>query len=453
MGSLGTIIPESSFTSGINGFSNGIIKQSPSSDYDLDVGHHQTKIIGEALEITESTPKLFQPLTIRGNVFHNRVMVSPMCMYSCKKQDGVFTDFHLVHYGNFALRGTSLVMIEASAVEPRGRLSPEDAGIWSDEHSKALERIVRHAKASGAKIGIQLAHGGRKAGTYPPFHKHSGSTYPPSHKEGDQSVRKVLRRAVVPREEGGFGDEIVAPTATAWKDDEGYPVPNELSRDEIKEIAQKFVEAAKRSVEAGVDVIEIHAAHGYLIHSFLSGNTNKRTDEYGGSLQNRLRFLLEIIQGTREVIPETMPLFCRVSGTDYALGDMLTPDPQGWDIFQVIELCKQAVPLGLDVIDISSGGNLPNVYKGLAQDLSQLGFQLPLAEQVKLANIPGLTVAAVGCMHDPKTSETFLQEDKADLIFIGREFLRNPSWVYTAAEELGVEARWADQYSWMPAKK
>jgi len=283
-------------------------------------------------------------------------------------------------------------------------------------------------------LAIQLAHGGRKAGTYPPFHNF------------EESGGK-LGRGVVPESEGGFADKLVAPSPIAWK---GLHDPKELSISEVKEIVKRFAEAAKRSVEAGIDIVEIHAAHGYLIHEFLSGNSNKRTDEYGGSFENRTRLLLEIIKAVRKEMPKDMPLFCRVSGTDYATeeetGDpMLAKDPNGWDIYQVIELCRKAVPLGLDVIDISSGGNIPN---GKGMILPTLGFQVALAEKVKAAKIDGLFVATVGGMHDPKLAEQVLQDEQADIIFVGRQFIKNPNWVYTAAEALGVKARWPSQYSW-----
>jgi len=354
-------------------------------------------------------------------------------MYSCEKQDGAFTDFHVAHLGNLALRGPSLVFCEATAVEPVGRLSPQDTGIWNQEQADSLTRVVKLVQASGSKFGMQLAHGGRKAGTYPPYHNFEES--------GGQ-----LGRGIVPKSEGGFGDELVAPTAMAWKD--GFSVPRELTTAEVKGIVRKFASAAKRSVEAGVDVIEIHGAHGYLIHEFLSGNTNKRTDEYGGSFENRIRLVIEIITAVRAVMPKDMPLYLRVSGTDYTdNGDILAEDPNGWDIYQVIELCRKAVPLGLDVIDISSGGNLSTVMKGLIGN--EFGFQVPLAAEVKKANIEGLLVATVGGMNDGKQSEQVLQDGRADIVMVARQFLMDPNLVNTFARELGVKARWASQYSWM----
>ncbi|KAG4067786.1 hypothetical protein HA402_010472 [Bradysia odoriphaga] len=400
----------------------------------MDVGLSQNKPIGQVIESThpKTVPKLFTPFTIREQTFPNRILVAPMCMYSCKNQDGILTDFHLAHYGTLGIRGTSLVIIEATAVEPQGRLSPEDTGMWGDEHIEPLRRIARLVHASGGRLGIQLAHGGRKAACYPPYHKY------------EENGGRLNRGSPVPDSEGGFANEIRAPTNVAWSKD--MPAPKELTTAEVKELVQKFADAARRSVEAGVDVIEIHGAHGYLIHEFLSGFTNKRTDEYGGSLDNRLRFVLEIIKAVRAVIPAGMPLFLRVSGTDYKNpSDMLASDPEGWDIDQVIELCRRAVPLGLDLIDISSGGNVPGNRGIFSNDF---GYQVPLAQKVKEANIEGLLVGTVGGQNIPKLSEKVLQENKADVVLIARKFIEDPSYVYTAARELGVVARWPKQYSW-----
>ncbi|OXA47722.1 NADPH dehydrogenase [Folsomia candida] len=381
----------------------------------LPLGHIQEKTVGVKLDgPSSSEPSLFSPITIRGLTFNNRILVSPMCMYSCQNQDGIFTDFHLAHIGTLSLRGPGLVFIEATAVQPNGRLSPQDTGLWNEDQELALCRLVRLAKAcNGARIGIQLAHGGRKAAAYPPFHRFEET--------GGQ-----IARGIVPNEEGGWAADLVAPSAIPWKDNGEYPTPNELTKEQIKEL--------------------IHAAHGYLIHEFLSGHTNQRSDEYGGNFENRIRFLLEIVSAIRTVIPEEMPLFCRLSGTDYVDG-LLSKDPTGWDIYQVTELCRRFTPLGVDVVDLSSGGNLPTVFKGgIGPDF---GFQLPLAEEVKKANIPGLKVAAVGSLQNAKLSDEAVRSGKADFIGIGRHFLKDPNWVYTAAEELNVNIRWPAQYSWM----
>jgi 2,4-dienoyl-CoA reductase-like NADH-dependent reductase (Old Yellow Enzyme family) len=323
----------------------------------------------------ETIPKLFQPITLRGQTFHNRLWVSPMCQYSA--DDGHLTPYHFVHLGNIAYRGPGLVMIEASAVVPEGRITPEDSGIWADSHIEPIRKVVEFAHAQGQKIGIQLAHAGRKASTVAPW------------------LRSQVR--VADEEANGWPNNVWGPStgimtvikADLERWDEFHAHPKQLSIDQLHELTNAWVEAAKRALQAGVDFIEIHGAHGYLIHSFVSPATNTRTDEYGGkSLDNRLRWPLEVVRAIRKTIPRTMPLLYRVSGTDWL------PEGQGWDIEQTIELAKRLVVEGVDLLDVSSGGNHKD-----QKIPSAPGFQVPLASAVKKA-VPDLLVGTVGLITD-----------------------------------------------------
>src|SRR5882757_6103778 len=286
---------------------------------------------------------LFDPLLIRDISFANRVFVSPMCEYS--STDGYPSDWHFVHLGSRAVGGAGLVLTEATAVLPEGRISPQDLGIWMDDHIEALARIVRFIHEQGSVAGMQLAHAGRKASTYRPWTGHG----------------------MIPENKGGW-DNVVAPSALAFADD--YPMPRALSIDGIKNIVSAFAAAARRACEAGFRVIEIHAAHGYLIHEFLSPLSNQRTDAYGGSLENRTRILREIVAAVRDSWPEGAPLFVRISATDWIDG--------GWDIQQSIELARQLKELGVDLIDCSSGGNA-----ALAKAPVGPGYQTPFAQQIR----------------------------------------------------------------------
>ncbi|KAF9178807.1 hypothetical protein BGZ51_007453 [Haplosporangium sp. Z 767] len=358
----------------------------------------------------DKIPLLFQPFTVKDLTIFNRVVVPPMCMYSSK--DGFMGSFHLAHLGSFAIHGAGLVIAEATAVEPRGRISPQDVGLWSDDHIHKLKEIADFIHAQGSKMGIQLAHAGRKASMRPPYSSPPESDY--------------------------WRDDVVAPSGgEELKWDETFVTPRELSVEEIHQVVKAFGEAAKRAAKAGLDTVEIHGAHGYLIHNFLSPITNKRTDMYGGSLENRARILLEVIKEVRENFPKEKPIFLRVSASDL-VEDVV--DGPSWDIEQTVQIGKWVKDAGVDVIHISSGGNVAqqklNAYPG---------YQVPFAERVK-KEVPGLHVVAVGIITNGVQAEAVLEQEKADLVAVGREFLRNPHFVLSAAKELNVKAKFSQQY-------
>jgi len=347
---------------------------------------------------------LFDPLAIRDITFANRVFVSPMCQYS--STDGYANDWHFVHLGSRAVGGAGLVLTEATAVLPEGRISPQDLGIWMDEHIEPLARIVRFIHEQGSVAGMQLAHAGRKASTYAPWAGHG----------------------TVPESKGGWNN-VVAPSALAFTN--GYPMPRALSIDGIKNIVSAFAAAARRACEAGFRVIEIHAAHGYLIQEFLSPLSNQRTDAYGGSFENRTRVLREIVAAVRGSWPERAPLFVRISATDWIDG--------GWDIEQSVELARQLKELGADLIDCSSGGNAEHAKVPVGP-----GYQTPFAEQIRReANI---LTGAVGMITSPVQAEHILVTGQADAVMIARELLRDPYWPLRAARELGQSISWPVQY-------
>jgi 2,4-dienoyl-CoA reductase-like NADH-dependent reductase (Old Yellow Enzyme family) len=348
--------------------------------------------------------KLFSPIKIRGLDIRNRLWVSPMCTYSCENQDGMASNWHLVHLGARATGGAGLVMTEATSVSPEGRITPWCTGIWSDEHIPGWRAVTDFIRSQGAASAIQLAHAGRKASTY---RSQSGS-------------------GSVPIEQGGW--QTVSSTTEAF---EGFAAPRELSSDEIQGLVQDFVAAAKRSVTAGFDAIEIHAAHGYLLHQFLSPISNKRSDEYGGSLENRARFLLEIVTAVRSAIGEAVPLFVRFSATDYR--------EDGWTKEQTAQVAQWAHAAGADLFDISSGGLITGVKIPTGP-----GYQVPLAESVKSdSHSP---VGAVGQITDGIQAEEILQRGLVDVVLVGREFLRDPNFGLRAANQLGEEISWPVQY-------
>jgi 2,4-dienoyl-CoA reductase-like NADH-dependent reductase (Old Yellow Enzyme family) len=347
---------------------------------------------------------LFDPLAIRDITFANRVFVSPMCEYS--STDGFASDWHFVHLGSRAVGGAGLVLTEATAVVPEGRISPQDLGIWKDDHIEPLARVVRFIHEQGSVAGMQLAHAGRKASTYSPWAGHG----------------------TVPESEGGWKN-VVAPSALRFAD--GYPMPKALSIEGINEIVSAFAAAARRACEAGFRVIEIHAAHGYLIHEFLSPLSNQRTDAYGGSFENRTRTLREVVAAVRGAWPEGAPLFVRISATDWIEG--------GWDIQQSVELARQLKGLGVDLIDCSSGGNVPH-----AQIPVGPGYQTAFAEQIRREG--GILTGAVGMITSPVQAEHILVTGQADAVIIARELLRDPYWPLRAARELGQAISWPVQY-------
>jgi 2,4-dienoyl-CoA reductase-like NADH-dependent reductase (Old Yellow Enzyme family) len=336
---------------------------------------------------------LFTPLKVRAITLRNRIAVSPMCQYSA--EDGFAGDWHLVHLGSRAVGGASLVLMEATAVEPRGRISPADTGIWKDEHIDPLSRIARFLRAHGAAAGIQLAHAGRKASTPPPW-------------QGG---------GVIAPEAGGW--QPVAPSPIPFQP--GGPAPCELSIPEIGAIVDAFRSAAVRAAQAGFQVAEIHAAHGYLIHQFLSPLSNRRTDEYGGSFEHRVRFALEVIRAVRSAWPETLPLFLRISATDWVEG--------GWDLDQSVELSRRVRELGVDLIDCSSGGASPEQRIALAP-----GYQVPFAERIRRET--GILTGAVGLITTAEQAAEIVRCGQADLVLLARQFLRDPYFPLHAAREL-----------------
>ncbi|MDE1161207.1 MAG: NADH:flavin oxidoreductase/NADH oxidase [Acidobacteriaceae bacterium] len=342
--------------------------------------------------------KLFEPLTLRGVTIRNRTMVAPMCMYEAK--DGLANDFHLVHLGRYALGGWGLVMMEASAVEQRGRITHGDVGIWSDDHIEPLRRIASFLKAQGAVAGIQLGHAGRKASVQRPY-------------EGDGPLGSAqLAKGELPW-------EVVGPGTTPF--DEGWITPHALAVSELQDIKQSFCDAVLRAQAAGFDVIELHAAHGYLLHSFLSPLTNKREDKYGGDRDDRFRFPLEVAAAMRNLWPSDLPMFVRVSATDWVDGGIQVDD--------TVEFAKALREIGIDLMDCSTGGLTPRAQVPLS-----FGFQVPFAESVKReANIP---TSAVGLITDPQLAEQIITEGKADMIAVAREALANPNWALNALSAL-----------------
>jgi 2,4-dienoyl-CoA reductase-like NADH-dependent reductase (Old Yellow Enzyme family) len=352
---------------------------------------------------TESAVGLFDPLQIRDIKFRNRILVSPMCQYSCV--DGFANDWHLVHLGSRAVGGAGAVIVEATAVEAIGRISPADMGIWKNHQIEPLARIARFLKQQGAVPGIQLAHAGRKASTDVPWQGGRPLT-------ADQE-----------------GWEPVAPSPLAFAD--GYPVPRELTVPEIQAIVQAFADAAQRALHAGFQLLELHAAHGYLAHEFLSPLSNRRTDEYGGSLENRLRFPLEVISAARAVWPQGLPIFLRISATDWT--------PGGWTDDDSVQLAKAAKLRGVDLIDCSSGGNVAKATIPV-----QPGYQVPFA--AKIRREAGILTGAVGMITEVAQAEGIIRGGEADVVLLAREFLRQPYWPLNAAKELGVKVNVAEQY-------
>lgn len=346
---------------------------------------------------------LFSPLQIRDVVFRNRFVVSPMCQYSAV--DGVANDWHLVHLGSFARGGAGLVIVEATAVLPEGRISPDDLGLWNDTQVAPLKRVVDFVHSQGAAAGIQLAHAGRKASTYALW-KGKGE---------------------VPLEDGGW--QMVAPSAIPFYDQDR--TPEAMDEEMIGDVITAFVAAAQRSLDAGFDVVEIHAAHGYLIHQFLSPITNKRTDQYGGSFENRTRLLCEVVTAVRDIWPAEKPLFVRISATDWT--------EEGWTPDDSVALAKLLQPFGVDLMDCSSGAIAPKIRIPV-----EPLYQVFLAEKVKKES--GMMTGAVGLITTAQQAAQIISDEQADLVFIAREMLRDPHFPLRAAAELGVDVPWPKQY-------
>ncbi|GAB7193289.1 NADH:flavin oxidoreductase/NADH oxidase [Kineococcus sp. NUM-3379] len=350
---------------------------------------------------------LFSPLTLRGTTFSSRVWVSPMCQYSCDPvaAPGVPHDWHLAHLASFAVGGASLVLTEAAAVLPEGRISPEDAGIWNDEQAQAWARIVRLLHAQGAAAGVQLAHAGRKASTHRPWSPVQGS---------------------VPAGEGGW--ETVAPSAVPFGD---HATPRELDAAGIAAVVDAFAAAARRADAAGFDVVEVHAAHGYLLHQFLSPLSNRRTDAWGGDFAGRTRLLLEVVDAVRASWPQDKPVFVRLSTTEWTDG--------GWDVDDSVRLARLLAGHGVDLVDCSTGGNVP-----AARIPTGPGYQVPMA--ARLRSEAGLPVGAVGMIVEPAQAEHLLLTGQADAVLLGRSLLADPRWPQRAAAALGEQLPWPAQY-------
>lgn len=346
---------------------------------------------------------LFSPLKLREITFRNRIFVSPMCQYS--SEEGLPTDWHLVHLGSRAVGGAGMVMVEASGVSPEGRISPWDSGIWSSAHAKAFTRIARFIADQGAVPGIQLAHAGRKASTNRPWK--GGGAVDAAH--------------------GGW--QPIAPSAIPF--DQKHAVPIAMSAGQIDQVVRQFADAARWSLEAGFQVVEIHAAHGYLLHQFLSPLCNQRSDEYGGSLENRMRVPLRVTEAVREIWPAKWPVFVRISATDWA--------PGGWDLPQSIEFSRRLKESGIDLIDCSSGGAVPGVKIPVAP-----GYQVPFSEAIRKE--AGIATGAVGLITEPAQAQEIIASGQADIVLLARELLRDPYWPLHAAAALGVDVQWPVQY-------
>jgi len=349
-------------------------------------------------------PGLFDPLAIRDLRFANRAFVSPMCQYS--SHDGYANDWHFVHLGSRAVGGAGLIFTEATAVLPEARISPQDLGIWSDRHIEMLGRIVSFIHEQGSIAGMQLAHAGRKASTRRPWET----------------------PGTVPESEGGW-KKVVAPSALPFADN--YPLPQALTSDGIQEVVAAFATAARRACQAGFRVVEIHAAHGYLIHEFLSPLSNRRADDYGGSFENRTRLCREVVAAVRSTWPKELPLFVRLSATDWIDG--------GWNIDDSVKLAAQLKPMGVDLIDCSSGGNVPH-----AQIPVGPGYQVAFAERIRRE--AEILTGAVGMITSPIQAEHIIRTQQADAVIMAREFLRDPYWPLRAARELDQLIAWPVQY-------
>ncbi|MDX9785842.1 MAG: NADH:flavin oxidoreductase/NADH oxidase [Desulfobacterales bacterium] len=354
---------------------------------------------------------LFRSLSIRAVTFRNRIVMSPMCQYSA--EEGLANDWHLVHLGSRAVGGAALVMVEATAVTRDGRISPGDLGIWDDKHVEPLARIARFIHSQGAVAGIQLAHAGRKASCERPF-------------LGGASLKTP--------ESGGW--TVIGPSPLPFAD--GYPVPVELDEVGIDGIVAAFETAARRALNAGFRVIEIHAAHGYLLHEFLSPLSNHRADRYGGSLENRMRLPLRVAERLRNVMPDALPLFMRISATDWVDG--------GWDIEQSVVFARHAKNLGVDLIDVSSGALVPNAQVPVAR-----GYQIPLSRRIR--DGANIRTGGVGLITEAYHADEILTGGDADMVFIGRELLREPYWALKAQHELGEEPIWPPPYGYAVKRK
>ncbi|OTA63671.1 FMN-linked oxidoreductase [Hypoxylon sp. EC38] len=359
---------------------------------------------------------LFSPLKINEMVIHNRIIVSPMCQYSAK--DGYMTIWHHVHLGSFAARGAALVLTEAVAVSPEGRISPQDLGLWEDGHIEPLKQIVDFAHSQGVKFGVQLAHAGRKASTVAPW---------------------IDRKAAARDYSEGWPNNVIGPSPEAYSPQ--TLVPKEATKEDIEKFKRDWVAAVRRALKAGVDVIEVHGAHGYLLNEFLSPSSNKRTDEYGGSFANRIRLFLEVVDLLKAEVPSSFPILCRIPATDYLEHDPSLPQ---WTLDDAINLAKALADHGVHFLDISGGGT-----DARQKITAKPGYQVPYAEAIKKAMAgTGTLVGAVGEITSGKQAQAILDAKSADAVIVGRAFLKDPDLVWHWADELDLDIHVASQYGW-----
>jgi 2,4-dienoyl-CoA reductase-like NADH-dependent reductase (Old Yellow Enzyme family) len=415
---------------------------------------------GTPKNLTASTPTLFTPLQVRDVTLRNRILIAPMCQYSAAHEGpeiGALTDWHVATLGHYAIKGAALVFIEATGVQACGRISPNCPGIWADAQIPGVKRVADFVKSQGALCGIQLAHAGRKASTAAAW--------------VNGRVEGKLKRSDV--DVGGWPEDVVGPSGGEehpwdgpWNEGTSkFWRPRALSREEIRELVKDWARAAERSVKAGIDVIEIHAAHGYLLHQFMSPVTNRRTDEYGGSFENRIRLLVEIVEAIRRVIPTGMPLFLRISSTEWLEGTDVEKQMGGsWDVEDSIRLAKMLPAMGVDLLDVSTGGNHPAQRVDM---FNSKDYQVKIAGRIRDAVSGGpdgkkLLIGAVGRITEAEQARDLIQEEaedardltdakdgkqpKADVILVARQFMREPEWVLRVAAELGVEVWWASQF-------
>jgi 2,4-dienoyl-CoA reductase-like NADH-dependent reductase (Old Yellow Enzyme family) len=359
-------------------------------------------------------PKLFAPLKIRGMEVQNRIFLSPLCQYSA--EDGHHTAWHMTHLGGIIQRGPGLTVVEATAVQANGRITPEDSGLWKDSQKEPLRKIVEFAHSQGQKIGIQLGHAGRKASTVAPW---------------------LSKGDIAGKDLNGWPDNVHAPSALAFN--ENHCQPKEMTLQDIETLKADFKKSIERAVDVGFDTIEIHNAHGYLLHTFLSPASNQRTDKYGGSFENRTRLTIELVDLARATIPKDMPLILRISATDW----LEEAGIDGWTLDQTVKLSETLAEHGVDLLDVSSGGlhEKQHIHGGP-------GYQEPFAKAVKDKVGDKMLVGTVGSITNGKQANEYLENDNLDVAFVGRMFQKNPGLVWQFADELGVEGRWANQIRW-----
>ncbi|KAK5108435.1 hypothetical protein LTR62_008322 [Meristemomyces frigidus] len=380
----------------------------------------QSPPAGTALVVEgqKSVPKLFKPLKLRGLTLQNRIMLSPLCQYSA--EDGHYTMWHQTHMGGIIQRGPGLSCVEATAITPEGRITPEDVGLWKDSQMEPLRKVVEFAHSQGQKIMIQLGHAGRKASTVAPW---------------------LSGGAVAGKDLNGWPDNVYAPSAIPWN--ENHAQPKELTLDQISETKKAFNDAVKRALKCGFDIIEIHNAHGYLLHSFLSPVANQRQDNYGGSFENRTRLTLEIVKETRATIPKEMPLFLRISATDYLEEAPKEQVPASWTNEDTIKLAPRLAEAGVDLLDVSGGGNHP-----LQHPHVKPAYQAEYAIAIKKAVGDKLHVGSVGSIENATLANELLEKDGLDLTVVGRGFQKNPGLVFAWADELGQQVQMPNQIRW-----